>query len=290
MANDISQMELYRIINRAVARCSNHENAPVNTEIAIFHERYVFRRKSNHQLNIFENSVPHSREIEQAAGFCDDLEAYRLSTDTYAKENEPLSEAGYRRLYAGIERYRPYISAENNEALHALEINVKRHLPEFKNQLLLDEYNQKAARIHDLKLGYGRQRRQNQPAAKSYESASLHFFEDVLHNEELRQIEGCPEKLKLYAGCLKIVDCLPADKYNRTAKFKLKRDFNHAIRVTAAALGEGYLETAQKASYEEKRYHKAMERAKAFAEKPAKPSPVSAALRNKRAREEWIYR
>lgn len=29
---------------------------------------------------------------------------------------------------------------------------------------------------------------------------------------------------------LRIVDCLPAEKYNRTAKFKLKYDLNYAVK------------------------------------------------------------
>lgn len=74
---------------------------------------------------------------------------------------------------------------------------------------------------------------------------------------------------------LRIVDCLPAEKYNRTAKFKLKYDLNYAVKITAETLSRAesdfqqaqmYTELAQKAGYEQKRYLTAIERINFFKE------------------------
>lgn len=118
---------------------------------------------------------------------------------------------------------------------------------------------------------------------------------------------------------LRIVDCLPAEKYNRTAKFKLKYDLNYAVKITAETLSRAesdfqqaqmYTELAQKAGYEQKRYLTAIERINFFKENKGAhdssvaggtSSPVgnksfrgkqemSVAARNKRAYEEWLYR
>ena len=319
MGENISHAELFRIINRAVAGCANHKNIPVNTEISIFRERYAYRLGQNRQLDIFEATLPQNKELADAVDFCDNLEAYRQATDIDAKENDELEEWQCRRIYKGIERYRRHISPENLAMLNILEYNIKRRLPEYRELLLLEEYNREACRIHDLKLGYNRRRRQNQSVSKDYEWAALGFFKEVLHDENLKKIKGCPEKLALYMNSLRIVDCLPAEKYNRTAKFKLKYDLNYAVKITAETLSQAesdfqqaqmYTELAQKAGYEQKRYLTAIERINFFKEnKSAHDSSVaggtsspagnksfrgkqemSVAARNKRAYEEWLYR
>ena len=205
MGENISHAELFRIINRAVAGCANHKNIPVNTEISIFRERYVYRLEQNRQLDIFEETLPQNKELTDAVDFCDNLEAYRQATDIDANENDELEEWQCRRIYKGIERYRRHISPENLAMLNILEYNIKRRLPEYRELLLLEEYNREACRIHDLKLGYNRRRRQNQSASKDYEWAALGFFKEVLHDENLKKIKGCPEKLALYMNSLRIV-------------------------------------------------------------------------------------
>ena len=65
------------------------------------------------------------------------------------------------------------------------------------------------------------------------------------------------------------------EKYNRTAKFKLKYDLNYAVKITAETLSQAesdfqqaqmYTELAQKAGYEQKRYLTAIERINFFKE------------------------
>lgn len=53
MGENISHAELFRIINRAVAGCANHKNIPVNTEISIFRERYVYRLEQKSAVGYF---------------------------------------------------------------------------------------------------------------------------------------------------------------------------------------------------------------------------------------------
>lgn len=301
MAENGQIQELYRIINRAVSRCTNHENTPVNTEISIYQSKIAHHKKHDGQLSIFADDSQLYTETAKAADFCDCLEEYRQSVDLYASNAHNLSEHRYRKLLKGIEHFRPQIYSENMYLLKALEYNCKRQLPEYHDKMLLEEYNRQALRIRDMKKGYDRQRRQNQKASKDYEKDALYFFKEVMNNEELRRIKGCAEKLSLYENCLNIVDCLPAEKYNRSAKFKLKKDFNYAIRITAATLSRDannaeqakrYEDISKKAEYEENRYAKALERVKEFTEKPQKYKgrTLSIEARNRRAKEEWDYR
>lgn len=301
MAENLQIEELYRIINRAVSRCTNHENNAVNTEISIYQSKVAHRRNADGQLSIWTDDSLEYAETAKAADFCDCLEEYRQSIDLYASNTQSLSEYNYRKLLKGIEYFRPQIYSENMYILNALEYNCKRQLPEYHDKMLLEEYNRKALRIRDMKQGYDRLRRQNQKASKDYEKDALYFFKEVMNNEELRKIKGCAEKLSLYENCLNIVDCLPAEKYNRSAKFKLKKNFNYAIRITATALSreannaeqaKRYEDISKKAEYEENRYAKAMERVREFSEKPQryKSRALSIEARNRRAKEEWDYR
>lgn len=301
MTENLQIEELYRIINRAVSRCTNHENSPVNAEISIYQNKVAHRHSADGQLSIWKDDSQVYVETAKAADFCDSLEEYRQSVDLYASNKQDLSEYHYRKILKGIEHFRPQIYSENMYILNALEYNCKRHLPEYHDKMLLEEYNRKALRIRDMKQGYDRLRRQNQKASKDYEKDAFYFFKEVMNNEELRKIKGCAEKLSLYENCLNIVDCLPAEKYNRSAKFKLKKDFNYAIRITAAVLSRDvnnaeqakrYEDISKKAEYEEKRYAKAIERVKEFTEKPKKYKgrTLSIEARNKRAKEEWDYR
>lgn len=301
MTENLQIQELYRIINRAVSHCTNHENSAVNAEISIYQNKMAHQVRNDRQLSIWKDDSEVYTETAKAMDFCDSLEEYRQSIDLYASNKQDLSEYNYRKLLKGIEYFRPQIYSENMYILNALEYNCKRQLPEYHDKMLLEEYNRKALRIRDMKQGYDRLRRQNQKASKDYEKDALYFFREVMNNEELRKIKGCAEKLSLYENCLNIVDCLPAEKYNRSAKFKLKKDFNYAIRITAAALSRDannaeqakrYEDISKKAEYEENRYAKAMERVREFSEKPQryKSRALSIEARNKRAKEEWDYR
>ncbi len=298
MSEKISHKELYRIINRAISMCANHQDIAINTEAAAFQNRYSYFRSQNLQLNIFEDVVA-SAEVRQAVGFCDTLEKYRQCTDVYAAEEKVLSEEEYRFLLKGINYYRPHIVSENMPMLRALETNFRRRLPEYQHQILLSEYTGEACRIHDMKLNYERQRRKGQQPVKDYEKYALYFFNSVLHDERLKDMPETPEKLVLYDSCLRIVDCLPKYKYNRVAKFRLKQEINGAIKTMAeslcgtapdAKLAAQYKEKAAKAGYEQNRYQKAIEKSLKFAGTDNRPRQMSIAARNRRAREEWLYK
>lgn len=286
MTDEAKHDELYRIINRSVAKCGNHEDMPVNTEIAAYKERCFYKQKASKE-DICPN-LPDSKELKLADNFCNILEEYRISVDAYTK-TEPLSEAKCRRLYEGIQYYRPHIYQENQTMLTMLENNMKRRLPEFRDRQILKEYNERAVYIYRLRKSTENLRRKNKQAAKNYEIPALHFFEDVLNDAGLKQIQGCFEKLELYQNCLKVVDCLPAEKYGRLAKFKLKCDLNFGLKKIAISLGEDKI--ADLAAEEENRYNNAMLRVLLFAGRKAiKKIPLSKAERNRRAEEEWLYK
>lgn len=66
--NLISPKELYRIINRAVTLCANHQNTPVDTEISLFCHRYEHHCRQNHQLNMFEEEIASKKRIVCCSG------------------------------------------------------------------------------------------------------------------------------------------------------------------------------------------------------------------------------
>jgi len=278
--------ELYRIVNRAIVRCCNVDDTAANTEIALYRLRYNNRRSS---LSVPQH-LKEEREIFAASAFCDDLEVLRRALDAYAKENVSLSESVYRRLLSGINYYKPHIFSENLLFLEAVEKGVKRHLAEYKNDIILDDYNQKAVRIYKERCEYIKSRKKNPAASKTFEQSADIFFSEVLNDKELRQIPFCEQKLQLYINSLRIVDCLPLNKYNRTEKFRLKFNFNYAIKLSADALGAKYIQVSEKASREANRYQRAMECAKSFAGLPKKEKKPSPSARRKRAEDEWLYR
>lgn len=284
MEHDVSQQQLYHIINRAVSKCVDIRNSdPVNTEIKIYCRKYEERKKANSQLNIFEPPLPLKDELKYAVQFLNDLEDYRRATDVYIENEDPLPEEEYRRLLAMTEIFEKNLTEENQSICHTLKENFKRYLPEFKQEILMADYIKQADRIYDMKRGYERCRRKNKQSSKNYETETCYFFRDILRDEDLKKIQPCPQKIKLYQSCIRIVDCLPPDKYRRTAKFKLKKDLNYGLRLAAGALGEEYSDIAQRAEHEERRFQNAIEKTQIYYEK-------SNYSYNKRLEEEWLYR
>lgn len=287
MKNDFNQTELRQIINRALAKCMNIEGEAVNTEISIFCARYVERQNKNAQ-DSSQTYLPD--ELSKALSFCDDLEEYRRITDVYSEQEHTMSEMQYRHLLLMLNKYDKEIFPENKTIQHLLENNIKRHLPEYKDDILLDGYNEEADRIYKLRKEYEYTIRKKQPAAKDYERNALGFFKELFTNKDLHAIKAHPKKLTLYEKCIRIVNCLPASHYNRTAKYKLKKDLNYGLLRTAYLLGEEYAPIIQKAQSEIKRYQKAIEKTQYFSENPVKKRKPSFEEYNKQKLEEWYYR
>ena len=297
--NLISPKELYRIINRAVTLCANHQNTPVDTEISLFYQRYEHHCRQNHQLNMFEEEIASKKELYAAREFCELLEVYRQVMDVYTDDAPELSISQSRRLLAGIDHYRPQIYPENLSQLNMLEYNLKLRLPEHREKMKLDEYIRSAAQVYDMKRGYDRQRRKNQPVNKDYEKYALHFFKTLRQDEEINNMSASPEKIALYEAALRIVDCLPVYKYNRTDKFRLKIALNGTIKNNAETLCrvasdlpqiKQYKEMAEKADYEIKRYQNAVDKSLQYAGTSGAKTSLSLAARNKRAKDEWDYK
>lgn len=285
--------ELSRIINRAITNCSIGNVVPYNAELLLL------KNKVSHlDPSVFTDLSYYYSKIIKVSHFCDRLDEYTHSLDVDEKENVILTEEHYREILDGINLFRPLILSDNIPITKAIEHNAKRHLPEFKNSLILEEYNQEALRIHDMKLGYVRLKRKNMQIPKDYEKNATSFFQEVLNNDDLKQIKPCPEKLMLYINCLKIVDCLPSDKYGRLSKFQLKKKFNFAIKVTAHMLEDSipaqssfYRDISLKAAYEENKYNNAITKLKQYTNsQPKTPKLRSIDIRNKRAFDEWYYK
>ena len=112
-------------------------------------------------------------------------------------------------------------------------------------------------------------------------------------------MSASPEKIALYEVALRIVDCLPVHKYNRTDKFRLKIALNGAIKNNAETLCKAasdlpqikqYKEMAEKADYEIRRYQNAVDKSLQYAGTSGAKTPLSLVARNKRAKDEWDYK
>lgn len=285
MTSEIKHNELYRIINRALSGCLNFEGNAVNKEIKIYCSRYIKKQNKKASDPVYE--LP--QELLCAIRFCDDLEHYRGTTDIYSDKDETLSENQYRRIFSALNYYDAHIVSKNKKIKNILITSIKHHLPEFREDVLLDKYIEDAERIYKLKKNSDKTCRQKQQYAKDYEKEAMRLFRELFADEELHQIKSHPKKIELYEKSLKIVNCLPPERYGRVAKFKLKIDLNSAIQKTAALLGENYKPIADKAEREIKRYQRAIEQTQYYTENPTKKRKLSIEEYNRRKFEEWYY-
>lgn len=283
MGDLINKSELYHIINQAVARCDTSGDTPINKEMAEFAQSYnVFMDKSG-QFILFEKPNWSPAEIIKCENLCNLLEKYRVSNNI--DENCKLDTREYRELCDSLSFYMPYLLPENKTIAQMVIDNAHRHLPESKERCILEHYNSWAGRVISLR----RKRQKEKSDCKDYELNALEFFRDAFHDEELKTVKGCPEKLLLYQNCLKVIDCLPANQYSRTSKYKLKQSFYYAISVTAGELGGDYREMALKAAEKVDGYRKAIENIKRqVAKKYEKKGSME--WYNRRAKDEWDYR
>ena len=281
---EISLAELYRILNRAIAKVDKCSGESVNEEIAYFGFEYRKQLVSGMPLSLFDEVKPVKKDVYLAVEFCDDLEKYRLFSDPYIDDEPEINERIWRRLYDGIQRYRPYINPKNLSILNGIEINAKHHLPEFRPLLLMQEFNQRACRVFREKKEQQKLKKKNEPNHKRYEETASTLFEDIRQNGELKGIPPCIEKIELLQNCLKLVDCLPKEKYNRTKKFRLKSDINRAIMKNAQAIGDN--ELAQSAYDEMKRFKIAEENSLLRSNN----EQIQREIRRKKMRDDWDYK
>ena len=116
-------------------------------DMEAFASRHWEFAKNTPQLSFLDEEIPTTREVREASDFCELLDVYRQSIDPYLDENPVLSESRVRLLLKGIEKYRPIISEKNQTTYKILEKNLKRDLPEYKNELIIEELNEDALYI-----------------------------------------------------------------------------------------------------------------------------------------------
>lgn len=287
MAESINNRELYSIINRAVAKWGCFDDIPADREMNIFCHKYDERRQNNPQLNVFEDTLPSPAEVKIAKQLCSDIETYRKSIDIYAGTTEELSEDFYRRLYQGLDRYAEHITPNNELRYKTLKQTLQRKLPEFAETVLFDQYNQTIDIIEYLK-------KKNHPECKT---KAIDFFEQIITRDmsvksDIIELKPTPEKIKFCKRCIDIVDCLPQERYSRSAKFTLKSNLYNLISKTAQQMGISH--TIKVAKNEEGRFQRAKKKAIQYAKDPNKRRPKRSILgieeRNRRAMEEWIYK
>lgn len=277
---------LYRIINRTIRKVDNHFDEPLNKEMQLFKERYVHYITRNPQQSLFDERRPLIEEVAFALDFCDALYTYQRVMDVDAEDPPPLSEKECRILLKGAEVYYEHLVPENISNLEIIKNSAKRHLPEFRIQYILADYLEDANFIIKQRKCYQKAQRNKQPIAKDYEKYALHFYERITGDQELKRIGVCTEKLELYKITLKIVDCLPKEKYNRTEKFKLKSRLWRCVAKSLSILDKTNTAAIENAYMEATRYERAIENALNYATN----CKVVTALRRKKENDEWTYR
>lgn len=283
--DSINVTKLYNIINRAIAGIDKYTDEPINKEMHLFKERFAHIVRQHPQPSLFSERRPLIEEVANALNFCDAMEAYHLATDVDAKDPPLLSEQTCRDLLEGADIFHEHISPENIALLERIENNVKRRLPEYYNQYLLEDYRQDALFVIKQRKNYQKAIKNKQTASKDYERYALHFYEKITHDEEMKQIKICPEKIELYKLTIEIVDCLPKEKYNRTDKFRLKSKIWLGIAKGLSKLTPTDVSAIKEACNEANRYERAVENALAYAAN----YDVISAQRRKKQKEEWDY-
>ncbi len=243
----VSHEELYRIINRAISTYG--DGSDVTREIKIFQNKYHTRKQQNPQINIFEEKPPLTQDVENAVAFCRSLNRYGEITEIDAKQEDETEEF-YRKFYSQIQQYKDHLTPKNKRIYDIIIEEIKKHLPEYGDEVLLKNLN------GEIQATIQRKRAKDK---LGYEIRAQDFFNHFLHNDRVKGIRNSREKMELYQGCLKIVDCLPKENFSRTAKYEIKRDLNQTLMEIAQDMGIEYKEIAQKAQVEVTRYQRAID-------------------------------
>ena len=127
----------------------------------------------------------------------------------------------------------------------------------------MSEYNERALDIYKLRKEYDKNKQKNN--IKFHERQAEQLFDDIFKKKELVDIPPSVDKLTTYSNLLKIVDCLPADKYKRSAKYNIKYSINSAIVKICQALGDNYSLAKINAEQNAIKYLKALRNAQSYA-------------------------
>ena len=253
MAEGISSNDLYQIINRAFSNWKKGEDVSASSEINILTNKYQERLKNNPQIDIFEEKQVLPQELKDVRNFLNTLENYRETLDVDAKIDY-LSEESYRRLATSLEKYKDVLTPENKILADTLSGYIKRYLPEYKGFFMLKDCLEEASNIYK-----GKPKKSGDLGAEECARRAYYFLKKVFKEDEINNIEPCPEKIELYQKSVKLVDCLTPKKYPRTFKFRLKRDLFAKISKCAANLSTDYKDVAAQAEKESFRFSNAID-------------------------------
>ena len=254
----ISNKDLYQILNRTFSNFRNGEDVSLSPEINIFTKKYQERLKTNPQIDIFEETPILPQNLTEVRDLLYVLEDYRETLDVDSKYDY-LSEENYRKLAEGIEKYKNGLTPENKHFAESIAEYAKRYLPEYQDYYLLKDCTKEANDIYKRKSKKGDVYNAERNAHDAY-----FFLKRVMKGERIKSIAPSAEKIELYQASVKIVNCLTSPKYNRTFKFRLKRDLFDEISKCATALGKNYEDTAIQAKKERARFDKAIVNIKDF--------------------------
>jgi hypothetical protein len=263
----------------------------VSVNIKAFSKKHWEYVKTSPQLSFLDEEIPTSKEVHEAIDFCELLDEYRRSVDVYVDEPEQLSESKQREILQGLDKYRPYILEEHKSTFNVLVKNLKRDLPEYRGEILLEELNEDAVNVYKRKQEASNTKdKAKREYKKEYCSRlAVEFFKTFKENSEIvKQTPDSKKKLTLYSNTLKIIDCLPDKKYSRSDKYRLKYKINSAIIKVCTSLGDNYYLAKENAKRELEKFEKAIYNAKRFLEQ--QDSEKGRSARARRDRDEWNYR
>ncbi len=249
MRKEISYEKMYSAINDAIAKCYNVKNISAKERMLEYVEKYNNFFRSGEKLDLFDEWLPTEMEVKKAQKFCSLLNKYRLSIDIYNEKSYPLQTNEYQYMYDCLQEYRPHISQENQETAKILEKCIKRNLPQYREEVIIDEYNQQALILIKQTKSKGKNNSEN--ARKV-----LAFFKSI-NEMDIKSFKASPLKIELYTKCIDLINHLPKEKYGRVAKFDAKIRLNKALYDTCLELGGPYLSTANFYLQEEERFKKA---------------------------------
>ena len=291
MTKNISSKQMYFLISKAVSESHNFKDMDVSVGIKAFSKKHWEYVKTSPQLSFLDEEIPTSKEVHEAIDFCELLDEYRRSVDVYVDEPEQLSESKQREILQGLDKYRPYILEEHKSTFNVLVKNLKRDLPEYRGEILLEELNEDAVNVYKRKQEASNTKdKAKREYKKEYCSRlAVEFFKTFKENSEIvKQTPDSKKKLTLYSNTLKIIDCLPDKKYSRSDKYRLKYKINSAIIKVCTSLGDNYYLAKENAKRELEKYEKAIYNAKRFLEQ--QDSEKGRSARARRDRDEWNYR
>ena len=249
MRTEISYEKMYSAINEAIAKCYNFKNISAKEQMIEYVEKYNQFFRQGEKLDLFDEWLPTQAEVKKAQKFCSLINKYRLSIDAYNEKAYPLQPQEYQYIYDCLQEYRPYISKENQEDAKILERCVKRSLPQYREEVYIEEYNQQALALIKEAKSKGVDKSEN---AKKV----LAFFKSI--NEiNIKSFKASPLKIELYKKCIDLINHLPKEKYRRVAKFDAKISLNEAIYNAYLELGGQYLSKADFYLQEKERFLKA---------------------------------